>query len=189
MDYYTKYPFVRKLGNPCSSYWVVSATKQPFSEMGIPEIISDNGPHFASSCYAQFALEWKFDHTTSSTNYPRSKGFVERQIQTVKGILQKRYQSKGDLDMGLLCLRTTPVDHHIKSPAELLFGRKLKSNLPVKIPNTLDDKTIIHKNYCNRRNSQKHYHDFHAKDLTPLKPGYSIRYQDMSSKKWIPGVW
>ena len=90
--------------------------------------------------------------------------------------------------MGLLCLRTTPVDHQIKSPAELLFGRKLKSNLPGKIPNTLDDKNIIHENYWKRQNSQKRYHDLHAKDLTPLKPGDYIRYQDMSSRKWIPGV-
>ena len=188
VDYYTKYPFVRKLGNPCSSNRVVSATKQLFSEMGIPEkIISDNGPHFSSSCYTQFASEWKFYHTTSSPNYPRSNGFVERQIQTV-GILQKCYQSKGDLDMGLLCLRTTPVDHQIKSPAELLFGRKLKSNLPGKIPNTLDDKNIIQGNYCKRQNSQKRYHDLHAKDLTLLKPGDYIQYQDMSSRKWIPGV-
>ena len=72
VDYYTKHPFMRKLGNLSSSYHVASATKQLFSEMGISEkIILDNGPHFASSGYAQFASEWKFDHTTSSPNYPR----------------------------------------------------------------------------------------------------------------------
>ena len=79
-------------------------------------------------------------------------------------------------------------NHQIKSPAELLFGRKLKSNLPGKIPNTLGDKNIIQKNYWNRQNSQKPYHNVHAKDLTPLKPGDYIRYQDISLRKWIPGV-
>ena len=71
--------------------------------------------------------------------------------------------------MGLLCLRTTPVDHQIKSPAELLFGRKLKSNLPGKITNTLDDKNIIHENYWNRQNSQKSYHDVHCKGLNTIE--------------------
>ena len=55
---------------------------------------------------------------------------------------------------------------------------KLKSNLPGKMPNTLDDKNIIHENYWNRQNS---YHDTHAKDLTPLKPDY-IRYQEMDTR-------
>ena len=47
-DYYTKYPFVRKIpkGQSTSKY-VIDITKQIFSEHGIPQIVrSDNGPHF-----------------------------------------------------------------------------------------------------------------------------------------------
>ena len=47
-DYYTKYPFVRKIpkGNSTSKC-VADLTKQIFGEQGIPRIVrSDNGPHF-----------------------------------------------------------------------------------------------------------------------------------------------
>ena len=43
-DYYSKYPFVRKMPKPCTSHAVVAATKGLLSEQGVPEkIISDNG--------------------------------------------------------------------------------------------------------------------------------------------------
>ena len=47
-DYYTKYPFVRKIPKAQStSKCVVDMTKQIFSEHGIPQLVrSDNGPHF-----------------------------------------------------------------------------------------------------------------------------------------------
>ena len=40
-----------------------------------------------------------------------------------------------DPNMALLCIRTTPVDSNVPSPGELLFGRKLQGNLPVRISN------------------------------------------------------
>ena len=100
-------------------------------------------------------------------------------------MLQKCLQAKGDLDMALLCLRTTPIDNQMKSPAELMFSRKIRSNLPGKIPNTLLDKDAIYDHYADRQNTQKDYHNRHAADLPPLKPGDTIWYQNMSSKKWI----
>ena len=46
VDYYSKYPFVRKLNN-FSSQDVINTMKQVFGENGIPErIISDNGAHY-----------------------------------------------------------------------------------------------------------------------------------------------
>ena len=55
-DYYSQYPFVRKIPNGHSnSKTVVALTKQIFSEHGIPEIVrSDNGAHF-QGYYREFA--------------------------------------------------------------------------------------------------------------------------------------
>jgi len=36
--------------------------------------------------------------------------------------------------VALLCLRTTPIDHKLLSPAELLLGRAIQDNLPRRIP-------------------------------------------------------
>ena len=55
-DYYSKFPIVRKMPRPCLSSSVVSVTKQIFSETGVPSrVVSDNGPHFSSACYADLS--------------------------------------------------------------------------------------------------------------------------------------
>ena len=55
-DYYSKYPFVRKLPHGQSnSKTIVNLTKQIFSEQGVPHVVrSDNGPHFQGQ-YPEFA--------------------------------------------------------------------------------------------------------------------------------------
>ena len=32
--------------------------------------------------------------------------------------------------IAMLCIRTTPIWNYLPSPAELIFGRKIQSNLP-----------------------------------------------------------
>ena len=130
-DYYSKFPFIRKLRVNASSSDVINATQEIFAEHGVPErVISDNGPHFASSAYRAFAEKWGFTHTTSSPHFPQSNGFIECTIQTVKRTMKKAKSSGQNVNMALLCLRTTPIDE-IPSPAELLCRRKFKSNLPI----------------------------------------------------------
>jgi hypothetical protein len=90
----------------CISKAIVEATKQIFDEQGIPDIMrSDNGRHFDSEMFITFADTWGFDHTTSSHHYPRSNGFIERAIGTVKLALKKGRASGQDADMTLLLLR------------------------------------------------------------------------------------
>ena len=139
-DYYSKFPNVRKMPRPCLSSSVVSLTKQIFSETGVPSrVVSDNGPHFASAYYADLSRKMSFRHVTSSPRYPRSNGFVERQIQTVKHVMKKARQSGQDLDLALLCLRITAIDSKLPSPTELLNGRKAQSTLLTKIVDTHQD--------------------------------------------------
>ena len=67
--------------------------------------------------------------------YPESNGFIERQLQTVKNTLEKAEKSGKNLIMAMLCLRSTPIDSQLPTPAELLYQRKFKSNLPLRIWN------------------------------------------------------
>ena len=130
-DYYSKYPFVRTMPKPCTSHAVVAATKGLLSEQGVPEkTISDNGRHSDCVNYRSFAETWGFNHITSSPHYPQSNGFIERFIQTVKTTLTKARESQMDPDVAMLCLRTTPIDHSLPSPSELLYARKLMATLP-----------------------------------------------------------
>ena len=59
--------------------------KSSFSRFGIPEeIVNNNGPQYTSRELCEFAKIYNFRNTTSSPEYPQSKGVAERTIQTVK---------------------------------------------------------------------------------------------------------
>jgi len=111
---------------------VIKHLKEIFDEYGIPEcFVSDNGPQYSSEEFKQFATNYGFEHVTSSPMYPRSNGFAERMVQTVKQLFTKARESGQDPHLTMLCLRTTPIDHYTPSPCEILNGRKYRSNLPI----------------------------------------------------------
>ena len=125
-DYFSRFPEVIKL-NTITSASVITALKSIFSRHGIPEeVVSDNGPQYASHELKEFAKEYNFKHTTSSPHFPQSNGHAERAVQTVKKLL------KGSKDhyMALLCYRSTPLTWCGLSPAELLMGRPTRCNIP-----------------------------------------------------------
>ena len=88
-DYYSKFPFVRRLPAKCTSAAVILQLKQIFSEQGIPQIVrTDNGPQFNSKDFSEFSSVYGFKHVTSSPHYPRSNGFIESQVKIVKRTLE-----------------------------------------------------------------------------------------------------
>ncbi|GFR84318.1 Pol polyprotein [Elysia marginata] len=106
--------------------------KMNFSQHGIPVIvISDNGAQSTSQEFMTFSQEWNFNHITSSLHYPQANGTAERAVQTAKTILRQK-----DLHLALLTYRATPIPSLGNSPAELAFGRRLPTRLPV-IPTVL----------------------------------------------------
>ena len=126
VDYFSRYPEVIKLRSTTSNT-VIDAVKAVFSRHGIPESVrSDNGPQFSSHEFAKFAASYGFKHTTSSPYFPQSNGLAERTVQTVKNIL------KGNQDpyLAILTYRSTQLPWCGLSPAQLLMGRQLRTNLP-----------------------------------------------------------
>ena len=65
-------------------------------------------------------------HITSSPHYPQSNGLAERTIKTMKGLLKHT----NDPYMALLSYRSTPLPWCNYSPAELLMGREVKTDIP-----------------------------------------------------------
>ncbi|XP_033113071.1 uncharacterized protein K02A2.6-like [Anneissia japonica] len=132
-DYYSKFPFIRKLKD-LRSATITAITKVLFAEQGIPEnFICNNGSQFTASEFRSFADEYGFEIVTSSPQYPRGHGFIERHVQTIKKTLIKCKEAGQDPNLALLAIRTTPIKDNSKSPAELLNGRKYKTTLPSKI--------------------------------------------------------
>ena len=103
-----------------------------------------------------------------------TNGFIERMVQTIKNTLKKANQSKMDYQIALLCLRTTPLDNHLPSPAEILYNRKIRTMIP-----TLLDKNTVRDNQIRERMStkskkQQQYFNRNAKDLPELMIGSKV---------------
>ena len=186
-DYYSKYLFVGNIpSGQSNSSIVVKIMRQLFSEQGIPEVVrTDNGQHFNGQTFREFVRDLGFKHITSSSHYPRSNGFIESQVKSVKSALLKSKMTKSDPDISLLRLRATPVDHKLPSPAELLLGRPIVDNLPRKISRDPSSEEVIYR-LIERQQLQKHYYDRSAKPLSELAPGQRITIQDPASLKWKP---
>ena len=58
---------------------------------------------------------------------------AEHCVQTMKASLIKTIEEGEDMDLALLTYKTTPLNHRLPSPAELLNSRKYKTLLPTHI--------------------------------------------------------
>ena len=103
-DTFSKYPFTYKMHKKTSET-VIHKLTQLFSQYGTPNTIStDNGPPFNSEPFTKFLIEQRVDHITSSPHYPKSDGFIERQVKTMKTALATAAASRKTLDDVLLSL-------------------------------------------------------------------------------------
>ena len=99
--------------------------KKVFANLGVPKLLrSDNGGCFASQVFLDLAREWGFDQQTSSFRHPQSNELAERSVRTAKTLWPK---TKNKME-ALLFYRTTLLSFGY-SPAELMFGRALRSPL------------------------------------------------------------
>ena len=130
-DYFSKFPFLYRAK---TSFWSLrDRLIHLFSIEGYPdEIVSDNGPPFQSKEFAKFLSGLGIKHTTSSPGYPRSNGFIERHIQTVKNMLFKSSNTRSFQEV-LGDLRTTRTGTGLPSPAEILHGRNLMTRAQAEI--------------------------------------------------------
>lgn len=126
VDYYSRYIEVQKLKSTTSAS-VITALKAVFSHHGIPAaVVSDNGPQYASQEMKEFSQSYGFSHITSSPHYPQSNGEAERAVKTAKSLIEH----SPDPYLALLSYRTTPLPWCGLSPAELLMGRHLHTDVP-----------------------------------------------------------
>ncbi|KAK3741172.1 hypothetical protein QZH41_002992 [Actinostola sp. cb2023] len=190
-DYYSKYFEITKLTSTTSAA-IIRHLKPHLARHGIPdEIITDNGPQFASSQFHDFSQEYHFKHITSSPRYPQSNGLAERTVQTAKQILKKAKYDGSDPNLALLNIRNTPIEGVGLSPAQLLMGRRTRTLLPTSgsllHPSSYNYRQVT-QNLQERQVKQKEYYDRGSKPLNPLRPGDQIHLRDESQNIWIPGT-
>lgn len=125
-DCLSNYPKVATLQSTPSKA-VIAFMKPVFAKHSVPcELISDNGPQFASSEFDDFPKEWRFKHITSSPHYPRSNGLAESSVKVVKDLMKKALDGKEDFHQSLMIYRSAPLQNFLP-PAQMLMGRSVRT--------------------------------------------------------------
>ena len=123
VDYYINWIEILKLNRGSEFERVTELFKNVFSRFGIPlEVVSDNGPQFASCEFANLAKAYDFIHASSDPLYLQSNGLAEQAVSIGKKLLRKEGFS-GELGCCAdeLPSYSTPLPCGL-SPSELMFG-------------------------------------------------------------------
>ncbi len=95
----------------------------------LKKLISDNMP-FSSQEFVAFARSYEFERAPSYPEYPQSNGKVENATKTIKLLIKKTKGSYNDFYLALLEWRNTPSEGMDSSPAQRMFGLRMKTLLP-----------------------------------------------------------
>ena len=191
VDYYSKMLIVWKMPtSQCNSAKTITVLKELFAEHGIlEEIQSDNGPQFASHVFAEFTKDWNIKHSTSSPQNPRSNEQAESAVKIVKGLLTCAKCSGQDPYLTLLAYRSTPVDSHLWSPAEILYQCALHTTVPQRIRHKDPYAAAEHERLeeCATQSAANHDHTgCHKK--APLYAGQSVSVINNDRTLWLPAT-
>ncbi|XP_064648773.1 uncharacterized protein K02A2.6-like [Lineus longissimus] len=169
---------------------VIKHHKQSFAQHGIPvSLLTDNGPQYTSRKFQEFSDKLGFCHKTSSPHYPRSNSLAEITVQTVKNLLKKAKEAVQDPYLALLTYRDTPRSNDFESPAQLLLGRRLRSQIPVvadELKPNHPNSNLVHEKLLGRKAVAKSMHNKHSRrtPYQPLLPRDNVRIHN--GKVWEP---
>ena len=187
VDCYSHFPELRLIRNKTAGD-VIFALKSIFSVHGVPAaIVADNMPFNSQRMY-DFARDWGFDIITSSPHYPKSNGLAERYVQTIKNFLRKCDDTGDDIHASLLAYRETPFTGSLYSPAEMLFNRSLRGNLPCTTRALVPKIVSYDRQLKDRQLAQKQHYDKSAKMLPPLATGDKVFVRTDHDRVWTPAT-
>lgn len=117
---------------PITSDAVIKALQKLFVTHGLPDIwVSDKGPQLMSNHFELFLAGHSIHHALVALFHPPSNGQAERMVHSAKEVLAR--MGSGDwqtrISKYLLAQHVTPSAMTNRSPAELLMGCHLRTDL------------------------------------------------------------
>ena len=191
VDYFSKYLIVRKIPSSTSSA-VIKELGMIFSEFGKPQIFrSDNGPCYSSQEFKFFMQNWLVEHRTSSPHYPQSNGLAESMVKVSKNLIEKAVRQDLPWNRLLLDYRCTPISSEIPSPAEILFGRKLRSSISILPSQVMNDRISKQRELIAKKEGKFYTNvkDFQDRiKALPFEAGQNVWLQNSDSRKYEEAV-
>ena len=190
VDYFSYYIEVDYLKSTTTRD-VINKLQGHFARYGVPaEIVSDQGPQYTAAEFKRMTEEWGIIHTMSSPGHHQSNGKAEAAVKTVKHMMYKCLEKDSNQYEALLELRNTPRQDTGLSPAQMMFGRQIRSRLPMintkPVGQRQTQKAI--KKRRNRQKTVKSSYDKRAKELIPLHAGQPVFFQHVPGQQWKKGV-
>ena len=146
IDKLSRYPEVAVV-NSTSADDNIEAFDNIFTRHGYcKDLISDGGPPFNGNDthHLQQYFKWAGinHHPTHSAEDPEANGLAEAFMKHCRKIwhaaIVEGKNPRAEINKHLLMVRSTPHPTTKKSPAEILFGRKITTRLPISNPKTID---------------------------------------------------
>lgn len=136
VDAYTKWLEVRYMTSATSAS-VIRELRALFATFGLPrKVVSDNDSVFVSSVMTEFYQKNGIQAVTSAPYHPATNGQAERMVYELKQGLAR--DKKGLLSLRVARLlyeqHTTVSTSTGKTPAFMMFGRELATNLSRLMP-------------------------------------------------------
>ena len=141
-------------------------TQETLATHGLPtQVVTDNGPQFTSQGFEVFLKSNGIQHYKSAPYHPATNGEAERYVQTFKQAMRAAKCDSGTLPTKLmrflLSYRTTPNATTGVSPAELPFGRTLRTRLNLLRPDVsstkVGDKQASQKQHHDKKSRKRHF--------------------------------
>lgn len=183
IDSYTKWLEVFKMQQTHAKH-VINCLRSLFARYGLPDtLVSDNGPPFFSTEFEEYMQKNGIKHLFSPPYHAQSNGAAENCVKLVKNALKKAFDERKDLDEALeVFLFNYRISEHCStksSPANLLFGRNLKTRLD-----------LLRPSYSNiiRDKQQKQIDNFSGIEKS-FDIGNTVyaKVTDPAGSTWVPG--
>ncbi|XP_026329120.1 uncharacterized protein K02A2.6-like [Hyposmocoma kahamanoa] len=133
VDAYSKWIEVTSMSTTTAKA-VLSKLREHFARFGLPkQIVSDNGPPFASEELQAFCKQNGIEQLFSAPYHPASNGLAENAVKLCKRVIKKAIVQVVNVDAALsrflLVYRNTPHNTTGDSPAQVLLGRPVRTRL------------------------------------------------------------
>ncbi|XP_062610112.1 uncharacterized protein LOC134271904 [Saccostrea cucullata] len=150
----------------------------PWAKIGVDLCVCNN-KNYLVMCeyYSNYPEVCPLKKTTSTA----FNGLAEKTVGIIKNLLKK---SEEDFYLSLLAYRATPLSCG-KSPAEILYNRKLRTDLPMLEEHlyTSNREDVIKQRKASQ-GRQKYYYDRSTHQLPKLEEGDVVRLRNLDDTAW-----
>ena len=143
IDYYSRYYEVEILMSVAASQFI-SRLEKIFAVHGLPvTVTSDNGPQFRSEEFERYLVDNGILHRKVTPQWAQANGEVERQtgslLKSMRIVQAEGKNWRKELVHYFATYRTTSHSVSGVCPAELSFGRKIRTKMPELRETTVND--------------------------------------------------